>query len=570
MKKLLFVSILAFALASCTKDNGGTDPNPGGEGTAQYLHVNFVSNVSGTKATAGGYEDGTTNNESFVKEVRLYFFDNTGNPKFVTADNKSYKTIEGMDSTAQDMNNVEKILGATVVIENIKKADDVPAYVVAILNPTDAILQTNYKLSDLQDVVAAVPLSAESRGTNGFVMSNSVYYDGTDVAIATAISTDNYAATAEAAKAKPVTIHVERTVAKVSLNVSYSDKLAGHDNTFSTQQKDANGNFIYVQFDGWTVTGVADNSYVIKKIEKDWGTTAPFANWNDASLYRSFWAENPSSLTYSYTSYNTSKPVEGFLTAERSTTPNFTYVRENAAKDDSGEDAATKTQVIIAGTLVDHEGNTLEIADYAGVKYYNAPGEAEKSLKTVFANLLDGKVYKIEQAGDNVSAEKLKPEDIKFRLATPEDTGSDKAESETPGRYFVYACLANDNPEGYDWSSSNEAGRPYDEDEDEALSVEDVNNLLKNQGHAKIWKSGMTYYYFDIEHFGSNGKGVNGVVRNHVYEANISNLSGLGTPVYEPGKTIWPEHTVEENIIIAAEIRILSWRIVSQDVSLVW
>ena len=572
MKKLLFVSILAFALASCTKDNGGTDPNPEGKGTPSYLHVNFVSNVSSTRATAGDYEDGTLNNESEVKSVRLYFFDGQKNAKPID-DTKSYTTF-GITDGGKDLPNVEKILGATVVIRT-KNANDVPAYVVAILNPTPKIEEKNYSLAELQGVIATVPLSS---GTNGFVMSNSVYHDGTDVVVATPITTDHYAATEEAAKAKPVTIYVERTVAKVRLDVSLTNNTYVHAtaaNTFDTQKTYTSGGVekkIYVKFDGWDVTGVADTTYVLKKIENSWGTTAPFTGWNYSDYHRSFWAENPTGLKYGYKTYNTvTAAVKGFVSTPESTvhpTPaNITYVRENAAGAADGTDAAVKTQVIIAGTLVDEDGETaLEIAEYGGVKYYGAAGDAETNLKSVFASRISG-IYKIEKDAENskIKSTELSANDITFRVATAEN------DSTTVGRYYVYACLADANPntELYYWSSSNEE-RAYNPEEGDALTVDFVNGKLENLGHAKIWKSGMTYYYFDIEHFGADGKGQYGVVRNHVYNATIKNLIGLGTPVYDPTQKIWPEKTVDDDIVISAEIRILSWRIVSQDVSLVW
>ena len=93
-------------------------------------------------------------------------------------------------------------------------------------------------------------------------------------------------------------------------------------------------------------------------------------------------------------------------------------------------------------------------------------------------------------------------------------------------------------------------------------------------GGAKVWKNGYTYYYFDIRHLNGSETGdvigKYGVVRNHVYAANINSLAGLGTPVYNPGETIYPEHPTDDDTYIAAEIRILSWRIVNQNIDLEW
>ena len=60
-------------------------------------------------------------------------------------------------------------------------------------------------------------------------------------------------------------------------------------------------------------------------------------------------------------------------------------------------------------------------------------------------------------------------------------------------------------------------------------------------------------------------------MRNHIYDANITKLTGLGTPVYNPDEIIYPEKPIDdEETFIAAQINILSWRIVKNDVELDW
>ena len=61
-----------------------------------------------------------------------------------------------------------------------------------------------------------------------------------------------------------------------------------------------------------------------------------------------------------------------------------------------------------------------------------------------------------------------------------------------------------------------------------------------------------------------------GVVRNHIYETNITKIAGLGTPVYDPTKTIYPEKPENNDHFIAAQINILSWRVVKNDYELEW
>ena len=79
----------------------------------------------------------------------------------------------------------------------------------------------------------------------------------------------------------------------------------------------------------------------------------------------------------------------------------------------------------------------------------------------------------------------------------------------------------------------------------------------------------MTYYFTDIRHLGSKGSASEyGVVRNHVYKVNISDISGFGTPVYDSDIDIeTPERPMDTNTYVAAEVRILSWKVVKNDYS---
>ena len=82
---------------------------------------------------------------------------------------------------------------------------------------------------------------------------------------------------------------------------------------------------------------------------------------------------------------------------------------------------------------------------------------------------------------------------------------------------------------------------------------------------ALVYKEGMTYYYTDIKHLGTADSDTEfGVVRNHVYKVNISAISGYGTPYYEGNiEYIKPEKPVDVTSYVAAEVKILSWRVVA-------
>ena len=193
----------------------------------------------------------------------------------------------------------------------------------------------------------------------------------------------------------------------------------------------------------------------------------------------------------------------------------------------------------------------MEFAEYAGER------TTIEGLLTKYASAAGLWTDNEEGTGKR----EIRVSDIELKTATV----AGEADKETPGRYKVYAQLTTGAAEK-NWYTSNAA---------DATPETDPNSLLEALGGAKVWKDGYTYYYFDIRHLNGaatddNAIGKYGVVRNHVYAANINSLAGLGTPVYDPEEVIYPEKPSDDESFIAAEIRILSWRIVNQNIDLEW
>ena len=87
---------------------------------------------------------------------------------------------------------------------------------------------------------------------------------------------------------------------------------------------------------------------------------------------------------------------------------------------------------------------------------------------------------------------------------------------------------------------------------------------------ADIRENGKTYYYVPIRHLGAaaTNPAYYGVVRNHYYQVNLQSLKGFGSSVYDPDKEIIPVIPAEETSYLAAQINVLLWRVVKQDVNL--
>ena len=212
-----------------------------------------------------------------------------------------------------------------------------------------------------------------------------------------------------------------------------------------------------------------------------------------------------------------------------------------------GTPAAADTTPAATEEAATEEGETTEETATAGVAVEDLKVAVAQSLKNKL-NYVEAGVYK-----------QIKPEHI----AIVENV------AETQKSYEVYFQLETGAPS--EWFA-NENGK-YE-------SVSDANAVLKGVANAKVWTNGMAYYIVNIKHLGSLEKtgeelesvynsAYYGVVRNHAYEVTFNGVVGLGTPVYS-ATTEYPEPVTPDftDSYVAAEINVLAWHLVQQEVTL--
>lgn len=581
------------ALVGCSNEESITPGgNPGEMGEPQFLTVNLVSHAtSGANAArdtrAGGdqttgdpenatYEEGLEA-ENKVTKVRFYFFDENGNAAAVsnhgTDGMKNWLEWDNIIEEGEDMPNVEKILTATLIIQS-PKGDLQPSQVVAIINPTDAPSEERSLTS-----LATVAKDYKQNITAGaFVMSNSTYKGDGAKQMAVSVAGHLEKTSGEALN-NPVEIFVERAVAKVRLEHSLTP-VEGKEGIYQTWEEGSepqtvtvNGveKNIYVKFLGWNTTVVSNKSRLVKEINAGWAadlfgsSTLPW-NWSD--YFRCFWAINAGGIDYEYGAFVPGDGIDGNkFQAQAKTnfdkTTDWVYVNENASPYNAnplasdGASAEKPTKVIIAARLVDEDGAALEFAEYGSTR------TSIDGLKTLFANNcgLYKKETVTEGEGTVTKFIKITPAELTIKTAS---AISDKEGEAVEDRYKSYVQLNDDaeNNVSVDdmwYVSTAEDAHP--------ITAAEANKHLKNMGSAKVWAGGDTYYFFDIKHLGNK----TGVVRNHIYDANITKLVGLGTPVYDPEEIIYPEKPEDDDdTFIAARINILSWRVVNSDIELEW
>lgn len=573
-RDLLFMSVLASLLVTgCSSDDYAPDDVTGGDGktTTSYITVNLVTPDAPQNApqnapqarAAAGYEDGTEA-ESTVSSVRFYFFNGLGGAVKVKHQSNGYVNYydwptENDGEPVNDNDDIEKILSATIVI-NTAEGDAIPQRIAAVINPpADLLPSVSMSLTDLKAKVA--DFAAAGLTTKGnFVMYNSVGGGGKDVSTAL-IETKNLCDTETDAINNPVTIYVERSVAKVKVMLSSSvgldsnNRLAlkrktntGTEEALTVKSGDGDQQ-VYLKLNGWGLTAETSEGRLIKKVNPEW-----VGKWYDT--YRSYWAINSMSATNRYYDYN--KILTSFGDN------NELYTNENAQTNDIDASvnpgAKEKTKVIISGTLCDASGNPLTIVRHLGQYFVDDANLTNLKNSTLSQLKASGYDYYF---GTDSGREGIGTADIEI-VAT-----NQKANEDSKNNCYVYARLTETAKEKTWYNSSDPSVTT-------TVDYSTINSCLSTESivdRALVWNSGETYYYYTIKHIenlAGEGTTDEGVVRNHIYATTVTKIFGLGTPVYDPGLTIYPEKPDDEEQYIAAEIKVLSWRVVTSDYELTW
>lgn len=251
------------------------------------------------------------------------------------------------------------------------------------------------------------------------------------------------------------------------------------------------------------------------------------------------------------------------------------YTNENAQKNDIDAigSAQANTKVILKGTICTANGNAVTIARHGGAHFVDTETNGYPNLKKSILDMMRGYNYTYYYSvtvNNETTYTEIGPNDIEIKMA------DQQANENSNNNCYVYAQLTTDAAKKT-WHASNAKDAPE-------INASVINGTLKDKKQGSeteyiidrplLWKDGMTYYYYEIEHIQNQNdtekKNLVGVVRNHIYETNITKIAGLGTPVYDPTKTIYPEKPENNDHFIAAQINILSWRVVKNDYELEW
>lgn len=539
IKSLLIGMLASTAFVACTNEDDVVNNEQTVAGKAEnYVAVNIVM-PEGVQGRADVYDAGT-DAEGTISGAVFFFFDANGNgcatPYYVDGSQLSWNPATGV---GQDKK------ATVLVIDNDKQ---VPAYIAAILNPVNGEKHgytISKTLSDLRDDVDAY-------STKGFVMTNSVYVgaNGKEVC-ATPVTLDNIFSDPDDAKAAPVTIPVERVVAKVTVtgleDTTVEGKtVKGAASNWTTTEKFANETDMNLKLvvTGWEVLQ-NKQSKLFKEIKTDWNLGW---EWNAASLNRSFWAADYT--TAGRTKYN----------VEAMTNMNAKYVEEtvsqtpNLAYTDATD---TNPWLLVRGYFADKTtGNAVELVEWRGQKYTKAG-----YLTFIVGNSMVAQYHTATTTveGDAAVTTYNSITETALEMKDQENDWQSMAVLTAEAKAETYYTLT------YNADGTVNKATP--------AKLSDVEAAVAQFGLVQYWNGGNTYYFTPIKHEtvgeGKNAQNYYAVVRNHMYNVTINGIEGFGTPVANPNQVIdKPEKPTDDESYLAAEVVVLKWRVVNQSVTL--
>lgn len=583
-KSLFLTTAAAMAFAACSSDepsNGGNNGNTTDEGATMYLTVNITDANAMGRATDGGLVPGDPK-EHVVNTAHFFFFDK--NQMFVT----EASVWNGGNSGDFEDHNVEFQSNNVLVLKNLTQKN-LPKYLVTVLNASPELLsyirETPRKMAEVRN------FQTNWQNGSSFVMSTSSFNDG-ETAFPNQYEAGVYYANLlqeKNLKTEPITdvknaedvvkIYVERLAAKFTLQLPDNKTvfpvdvtIAGNEND-NSNETEVGATRVWVKIENFGVTGTEPTSFLGKNLDELSGL---WNTWNIAQLHRSYWGKSVNYDDKNFKlNYATFPTVTGVITDpvySNETTADYTVIR-NAS---NVLTPSRVTNVVIKAHIFAEEAceNELDLILFSGV-YYKKDQFVKYILNRLNAtNQLNYYILKNSSStpieGGTVNRDdftQVSAKNVKIVKDTEFGTGVVKLASALGENTQLYAL------------SDNKATAVATADFEAAL-----NSYFFNE-NPTAYTGGASVYYVPVEHLLGKNAGFNnnndytvtengqyGVVRNHWYQIEVGKVFRLGQGVFDPseGSTeeLIPDNPSKETFGMAANINILSWKVVKQSVDL--
>lgn len=588
-KSLFLTTAAAMAFAACSSDepsNGGNNGNtPEGEGTTMYLTVNITDANAMGRAAEGDLVPGDPE-EHAVNTAHFFFFDK--DQMFVT----EASVWNGGNSGDFEDHNVEFQSNNVLVLKNLTKKN-LPKYLVTVLNASPELLsyirETPRKMAEVRN------FQTNWQNGSSFVMSTSSFNGGetafpnqyeAGVYYANLLQESNLKTEPVDLKNVPtkdvVKIYVERLAAKFTLQLPKNETVFPVDVTIAGNENDNSNNVevgstrVWVKIENFGVTGTEPTSYLSKNLD---GVTNPFDNWNIAQLHRSYWGKSVNYDDKNFKlNYATFPSVTGVITDpvySNETTADYTVIRNES----NVLTPSRVTNVVIKAHIFADKAceNELDLVLFSGV-YYKKDQFIPYILNRL--NATDQLNYYILKNSSSTPTEGGTVNRDDYTQVSKDNVGYAKDTDKT-GVFKLVSTLGADT-QLYQLVTEN--GKLVAKAVATADFEAALNSYFFNE-NPTAYTGGASVYYVPVEHLLGKNAGFNnnndytvtengqyGVVRNHWYQIEVGKVFRLGQGVFDPseGSTeeLIPDNPSKETFGMAANINILSWKVVKQSVDL--
>ena len=596
IRSLLLAASVAALLAGCAKEDDSPQEGTGGTttvpaGTTGTMNVSLKYAIE-TRADQE-YDDGE-DSESRAQDLTIYFFD----------DDKNYLGSSYVSDLSQEDDSKDDNVTSTItvdvptnIVQTLYESSDKEAtmYVVAVLNKGTFTPQItageNYNVFNAACRIAL----ADAAKTNNFMMTSSNYMgniNGTQTEMAlTPITNKNVGLKSDdqTTSPDPVTIAVERVVAKFTVQ--------------DTETRPTDGATWTIL--GWGLNVTNKTFYPVKNFGGDqfldllaskyntWQPNTSNKPWNNPTDMRSHWAVDPNYAAGQATITDMPNDFNEFSFSDPSSAEvkGALYCFENTTVETMQQRNATTSAVIVAQFYpkdfkeADKAGSWIKWNDAAYSKENDYATFVEKVVEDVDGdNQVITKYYKLDTNGTTTGndGKKYSPLSEEDFICTYTTEGKEKItfgkKNTTIGYKDAELQVALRDSEI----------RLYAITDDQASEVTsapvEINKAIAKaltDNPPTVYYNGYCYYVVPIRHFAkgevaeytggeyqSNHLGRYGIVRNNYYQITINDITQPGEPITDPTVDPSTDKDDETNYWINVSIKVLSWKVRTQDVIL--
>ena len=593
-KHLLGGAIIAIiALVSCAKNETvttTTDELTTTDGSTRYMSVTMTMGT-GTKAST--YEIGSdAENSVTLSNCGFLFYDEDGS--YVT-----YGELATDSFTSQESGAIEDISDATVILGPSLLS---PTYVLVVFNYPDWKNLMGYTYEHVQSVIYASTPNTSTDGSFTMASAGQLDTENTDSPYTNLTDVSEYIKTDESeAEGSPVTLYVERQVAKVTISPQTTETSADtyilgsstegyyadlEDGVTYIDYDSENGKIttsdvpVRININGWAVNVTNSESYLVKAYDSNYDDNT-YADEISTEFSSYLWAKD---INYDYTEDNPDTTGITYLTygkiGECST--DAIYTHENTVNstgqsatsaNTSGYTAITPTVVVAAAVTLDVDKNETD---------YEVPATSDGTTADLYMNggIIFSKDGITATALEEITSSYKTSDDngSSFRTLTPDDvsvtytayTGSDATTNSgvyVVGSVDVGSTAIYTSTDGSNYTAATGVSSDLlDALNNTSFLAVGTNTTTGATTGLKYYNAGKCYYQAVIEHTAGEST-LKGIVRNHSYQITLNTISGIGGPVTsnDDSLEVIPGEDNEVNYL-AAEINILSWISQSQTV----